>query len=299
MKILVTGGTGFIGTHVVRELLSLDPEISIRILTRRAQTANRWGKRVEFTQANVTKPATLASSAAGVDVAVHAVQFPNHPMENPALGWTFLEVNGKGTRNMVEACKTARVRRFIYMSCARGACAKDRPWVTARKMAENAVRESGIEYVILRPSFVYGPEDRSLNRIIGFTRHLPFVPVIGDGKATLRPVSVFDVARVAALAALKQGGVNQTYGLGGPQELTIDQVARTVQKVLGKKRVLVHIPVALAQFIAGLLSMLPAPPLSSSAVDFMLVEEKVDPGAAEQAFDMRFEDLETALRYLD
>src|SRR5262245_7548136 len=112
MKILVARGTGFIGSHVVRELLSLDPEISIRLLTRRAQTANRWGRRVEFTQANVTKPATLVSSAAGVDVAVQAVQFPNHPMENPALGWTFLEVDGKGTRNMVEACKTARVRRF-------------------------------------------------------------------------------------------------------------------------------------------------------------------------------------------
>ena len=296
MKILVAGGTGFIGTHVVRELLALDPDTSIRILTRRAQTANRWGKRVEFTQANVTKPATLASAVAGVDIVVHAVQFPNHPIENPALGWTYLEVAGKGTRNMVEACKDARVRRFVYLTCAGGAGGKNRPWITARKMAENAVRESGMEYVILRLSFVYGPEDRSLNRMIGFTRHLPFVPVIGDGKATLQPVSVFDVARLAAQAALRQAGVNQTYDLGGPQELTIDQVARTIQKVLGKKRVLVHLPVALAKFIAGLLSMLPKPPLSPAAVEFMLMQEKVDPRAAEEAFGMKFEDLETALR---
>ena len=296
MKILVAGGTGFIGTHVVRELLSVDPDISIRILTRRAQTANRWGKRVEFTQANVTKPATLASTAAGVDIAVHAVQFPNHPIENPALGRTYLEVAGKGTRNMVEACKDARVRRFVYLTCGGRAGGKNRLWITAREMAENAVRESVMEYVILRPSFVYGPEDRSLNRMIGFTRHLPLVPVIGDGKATLRPVSVFDVARVAALAALRPGGLNRTYDLGGPQELTIDQVARTIQKVLGKKRVLVHLPVALAKFIAGLLSMLPKPPLSPAAVEFMLMQEKVDPGAAEKAFGMKFEDLETALR---
>jgi len=295
MKVLVAGGTGFIGTHAVRELLSLDPDTSIRILTRRAQTANRWGKRVEFTQANVTKPATLPSTAAGVDIAIHAVQFPNHPIENPGLGWTYLEVAGKGARNMVEACKNARVRRFVYVTCA-GAAGENRSWDTARKMAEKAVRESGMEYVILRPSFVYGPEDRSLNRMIGFTRHVPFVPVIGDGKATLRPASVFDVARIAALAALRQGGVNETYDLGGPQELTIDQVARTIQKVLGKKRVLVHLPVALAKFIAGLLSMLPKPPLSPAAVEFMLMQEKVDPGAAEEAFGLKFEDLETALR---
>src|SRR6185295_2374981 len=109
MKVLVAGGTGFIGTYVVRELLSLDPDLSIRILTRRAQTANRWGRRVEFAQANVTKPATLPPAVAGIDVAVHAVQFPNHPIENPALGWTYLEVAGKGTRNIVQACKDARV----------------------------------------------------------------------------------------------------------------------------------------------------------------------------------------------
>jgi uncharacterized protein YbjT (DUF2867 family) len=296
MKILVAGGTGFIGTHVVRELLSLDPDISIRILTRRAHTANRWGKRVEFTQANVTKPATLASTAAGIDIAVHAVQFPNHPIENPALGWTYLEVAGKGTRNMVEACKGARVRRFIYVTCAGRTSGKNRPWVTASKMAENAVRQSGMEYMILRPSLVYGPEDRSLNRMIGFTRHLPFVPVIGDGKATLQPVSVFDVARIAALAALTREGVNQTYDLSGPQELTIDQIARIIQKVLGKKRILIHVPVALAKFVAGLVSMLPTPPLSPGAIEFMLTEEKGDPRASEEAFGMKFEDLETALR---
>jgi NADH dehydrogenase len=297
MKVLVAGGTGFIGTHSVRELLALDPDISIRILTRRAQTANRWGKRVEFTQANVTKRATLSSAVAGVDVVVHSVQFPNHPVENPALGWTYLEVDGKGTRNMVEACKNARVRRFIYVTCS-GASAKNR--AAARKMAEDAVRESRMEYVILRPSLVYGPEDRSLNRMIGFTRHFPLIPVIGNGKAVLQPISVFDVARVAALATLKQGAVNQTYDLGGPQELTIDQVARTIQKVLGKKRVLIHLPVALAKFIAGLLSMLPKPPLSPAAVESMLIEEKVDAGGAEKAFGIKFEDLETALRrYVD
>jgi NADH dehydrogenase len=274
-------------------LLSLDPDISIRILTRRAQTANRWGKRVEFTQANVTKPATLPSAVSGVDVAIHAVQFPNHPIENPALGWTYLEVAGKGTRNIVQACKEARVRRFVYVTCAGE---KNQPWVPARKMAENAVRQSGMEYVILRPSFVYGPEDRSLNRMIRFARHFPFVPVIGDGKATLQPVSVFDIARVAAQAALRREEVNQVHDLAGPQELTIDQVARIIQKVLGKKRILIHLPVALAKFIAGVLSMLPNAPLSPSAVEFMLMQEKTDPRAAEDAFGSSFEDLETALR---
>ena len=296
MKVLVAGGTGFIGNYIVRELLSLDPDISIRILTRRAQTANRWGKRVEFAQANVTKPATLPSAVSGVDVAVHSVQFPNHPIENPALGLTYLEVAGKGTRNVVQACRDARVGRFVYLTCAGGAGAKSQPWVPARKMAENAVRESGMEYVILRPSWVYGPEDRTLNRMIGFTRYLPFTPVIGDGRTAVQPVSVFDVARVAARAAIIPAGINQTYDLGGPEPLTLDQLARAVQNVMGKTRTLVHLPVAFAKLVAGLLSMLPRPPLSPAAVDFILMQEKIDPGPAEKAFGLRFEDVETALR---
>lgn len=295
----MTGGTGFIGSHVVRELLALYPAIPLRILTRRLQTGNPWGRRVTFVQGNVTAPATLPPAVAGIDAVVHCVQFPNHPVEDPARGWTYLEVDGKGTKNLVEECKRTGVRRFVYFSGAGVSKDKNQPWFRAKSMAEDSIRASGMEYVIFRPSWVYGPEDRSLNKFVSFTRYLPFVPVIGNGGVRIQPISVFDVARVAALAVSKTEATNKVFDLGGPQELNIDQVLRTVQRVLGKRRVLVHHPVVFMKFVAGLMSILPNPSLSPSAIDFILTETRVDPRPAEEIFGVRFESLEAGLhRYL-
>ena len=296
MNLLVTGGTGFIGSHVVRELLALYPDAPIRILTRRLLTGNPWGRRVTFVQANVTAPATLPPAVAGMDAVVHCVQFPNHPVEDPARGWTYLEVDGKGTKNLVEACKRAGVRRFVYFSGAGVSKDKTQSWFRAKSMAEDSIRASGMEYVIFRPSWVYGPEDRSLNKFVSFTRYLPFVPVIGNGRVRIQPISVFDVARVSALAVSKPEATNKVFDLGGPQELSLDQVARTVRRVLGTRRMLVHHPVVLMKFVAGLMSVLPNPPLSPSAIDFILTETRVDPRPAEEIFGVRFESLESGLR---
>ena len=163
-------------------------------------------------------------------------------------------------------------------------------------MAEEAVRESTMEYVVLRPSWVYGPEDRRLNTFLALTRYLPFVPVIGDGHVRVRPVSVDDVARAAALSISKPEAANRIFDLAGPQELTVDEVLRTVQAMIGKSRPLIHLPVGMMKLVAGCLSMLPSPPLSPLAINFLLTAEQVDPRPAEEFFGIRFEPLETALR---
>lgn len=296
MKILVNGGTGFIGSHILNELLSRYPQASIRILSRRVQTANPWGNRVEFVQGNVVTPGTLSAAVENVDIVVHCVQFPNHPVENPSKGWTYLEVDAKGTRNMVRICENQGIRRFIYVSGAGVSPEKKQPWFVAKRLAEESVRGSRMPYVILRPSWVYGPRDRSLNRFIAFGKYLPFIPVIGSGKNKVQPISVFDVAKVSALSISLSGATNKVFELGGPQELTMDQILHIVQKVLGKHRPLMHHPASLMKIIAGLLSILPNPPLSPRAIDFILMEEKVDPKPAEQVFGTKFEDLETGLR---
>src|SRR5688500_8613954 len=109
-------------------------------------------------------------------------------------------------------------------------------------------------------------------------------------------MSVFDLARVAALAISTTDSSIEGMDLSGQHERNIDQVLRTVQRVLGKRRLLVHHPVIFMKFVAGLMSILPNPSLSPSAIDFILTETRVDPRPAEETFGVQFESLESGLR---
>ncbi|MBZ5534950.1 MAG: complex I NDUFA9 subunit family protein [Acidobacteriia bacterium] len=295
MNILVAGSTGLIGSHIVEELLA-EGGHRVCCMSRRGDTGNRWGERVEMRAGDITDSSSVERATQGINAVVHCVQFPNHPIENPRRGWTYLEVDGRGTERMVAAARKNGVRRFVYLSGAGASPEKTEPWFRAKAMAEKAIYSSGMEYVILRPSWIYGPEDRSLNKFLFFAKWLPFVPVIGNGKNKVQPISVFDVARVAAKAAIDPKATNRTFELGGPQELTMDAIIRTALKVAGRRRFLLHQPAALMKLLASFVQYLPGRPLTPAAIDFILMEERVDSNDAEKVFEMKFVSLEEGLR---
>jgi len=296
MRLLVTGGTGFIGSHIIDELLSSRPEAEISCMTRNPSKPTRWGGRVRLIYGDVQSENSLLVSTSGIDVVIHCVQFENHPIENPRRGLTYEEIDGKGTARLVEACLKNKVKRFIYLSGAGAAPGREEPWFKAKLMAEEAIKRSGIEYVIFRPSWVYGPGDRSLNRFIKIMRCSPLVPVLGGGENRVQPISVFDVAKVAASAVVKREATNRTFELGGPQVLTMNEVLRTAQRVLGVRRTFVHLPIGLVKAAAHLLQLMPGPPLTPGAVDFITMEVLVDPRPAIETFGVEFERLEDGLR---
>ncbi|MBI4641780.1 MAG: NAD-dependent epimerase/dehydratase family protein [Candidatus Tectomicrobia bacterium] len=296
MNILVAGGTGFIGSHIIDELLQRADSPKILCLSRNPTRGNRWGSHVEMVQGDVKDQASLERATRGVDLVVHCVQFPNHPVENRRRGWTYLEVDGQGTVRMVEVCRKNSVKRFLYLSGAGTSPEKTQPWFRAKVMAETGIKQSGMEYVIFRPSWIYGPEDRSLNKFVFFTRYLPFIPVIGNGKGKVQPVSVFDVAKVVAKAVDHPEATNKIFELGGPEVLTMDEILLTVQKVMGKKRPLLHHPIGFMKFVTSFMAILPNPPLSPSAIDFITMEEIVDNSEARKVFGVTFERLEDGLR---
>lgn len=303
MRILITGGTGFIGGHIRDAILrrpGLGDGTLIRCMTRDASGKTHGDPRVSFVAGDVRDEASLACATEGVDVAVHCVQFPNHPVENPSKGHTYLEIDAGGTRRLAAACRRSAVRRIVYLSGAGTSEDRPEPWFRAKVVAERAVRESGCEWTILRPSWVYGPEDHSLNRFVAFIRLLPVVPVIGDGKNKVQPVAIWDVADAAADSVLLDAAMNETIGLGGPEELTMDEILATVQRVMGTRRRLIHQPRWLVKLAVAPLALLPRPPLSPAAVDFILQEAIVDIGPARRIFGRDFMSLETGLRkYLE
>jgi NADH dehydrogenase len=265
---LVSGGTGFVGSAIVQELLRRGGTVAV--LGRAADRVRaRFGADVDARQADVRDAGALAGALQGVDVVVNAVQFPGSPIENRRKGWTFEEVDLKGTRHQVDAAKAAGARRFVYVSGVGASKDSDKHWNRYKWEAEKYVRDSGMEWVVLRPTWIFGPDDVSLNRFLGFAKFLPFVPMFGDGEQEMQPVFIDDIGRIGADAASRPEAANELFEAGGPEVMTMNDVVRTALEVQGKERRLLHQPAAIGKVLGRVASLLPSPPLSADAIEFI------------------------------
>ena len=279
--ILVSGGTGFVGSGIVRELLRRGEKVAV--LGRSAKKiTEQFGADVEPREGDVRAPDTLGAAMQGIDVVINAVQFPGSPIENRGKGYTFEEIDLKGTRHQVDAAKAAGVRRFVYVSGVGAAKDAEKHWFRYKWEAEHYLQSSGLEWSIVRPTWVFGPGDVSLNRFLGFGKMLPFIPMFGSGKQDMQPVFIDDVARVTADAALKPEAANNLFELGGPEVMSMNDVVKTALEVQGKKRPLLHQPAFVGKAIGAITSILPSPPLLPDAIDFI-----TEPAVADNAAVLR------------
>lgn len=292
--ILVSGGTGFLGSAIVRELLARGERVAV--LGRDAsRTRAAFPEGVEAREGDVREPATLAAAMQGIDIVINAVQFPNSPIENRRKGHTFEEVDLKGTRHQVDAAKDAGVRRFVYLSGVGASRDAEKHWFRYKWEAEKYLQDSGIEWVVIRPTWVYGPGDVSLNRFLQMGTRLPFVPMFGDGEQEMQPVFIDDVARVTADAALRPEAANELFEIGGPEVMTMNEVVSAALEVKGAKRRLLHQPAAIGKALGALASLLPSPPLTADTVDFITSPATADNRRLVEVLNPRLTPLREAL----
>jgi uncharacterized protein YbjT (DUF2867 family) len=256
----------------------------------------RYGETVEARPAFVSNPAQLEEAMQGIDTVINAVQFPNNPIERKSKGWTFEEVDYKGTVNQVNAAKAAGVKRFVYVSGVGAAADAPQHWFRFKWLAEDHLQKSGLEWAVLRPTWVFGPGDHALNKLVGFTNFLPFLPLFGSGKQAMQPVFVDDVARAAADLATKDGVTGKVYEIGGPQRMSMDEVLKTALSVKGRKRFILHNPVFVGKAIGTVAALAPFnPPLTADAVEFILQPAVADNSALEAALQPKLTPLREGL----
>jgi uncharacterized protein YbjT (DUF2867 family) len=292
VTVLVTGGTGFIGPYVVHALRAR--ETPVRALVRDPARATRlaaWG--VELAPGDVTDPASLRAACEGVDAVVHLVAIiKGRPAD-------FERVMSQGTRNVVAAAQDAGVRRFVLAS-ALGLDERSKdavPYFAAKWEMEATVRESGLEYVIFRPSFVFGRDGGVLPTFIRLARFSPVTPIIGRGRQRLQPIWIEDLAEYYALALTEPAATNRTFELGGPDAVSWNEFWERLKRVLGKRRPSVHVPVGAMRLQATFTERLPGAPVTRDQLTMLeLGDNVVTDSSAVETFKLPLVPLDEQLR---
>jgi uncharacterized protein YbjT (DUF2867 family) len=292
--ILVAGGSGFIGAAVVRRLLAQGRDVAIMTAhpERSRERIESLGARPVF--GDVLDAGSLSGAVEGAESVIQALTFPTFPVEKPRKRYTFEEFDHLGTERLVTAAAKAGVGKYVYSSGAGAAADAPKVWFRAKWFGEEAIRATGIAHAIIRPSWVFGPEDPALNKFVAFHRWLPFVPVVGDGSQRMQPVFVDDVAEAFAQAA-GSDGPQGTFEIGGPEVMTMNEVLRTMMEVRGKAKPLIHFPPFLPKLAGFFLQVLPKPPLSPDAVDFVTGDALADTTALLKEFDLKLTPLREGL----
>jgi uncharacterized protein YbjT (DUF2867 family) len=292
VTVLVTGGTGFVGPHVVHALRAR--ETPVRALVRKPARATRlttWG--AELAEGDVTDPASLRAACAGVDTVVHLVAIIRG---RPA---DYERVMAEGTRTVVAAAKEAGATRFVLAS-ALGLDERSKdavPYFGAKWKMEHTVRESGLDHVIFRPSFVFGRDGGVLPTFVRLARFAPVTPIIGPGRQRLQPIWVDDLAEYYAHAVIEREGTNRTFELGGPDAVSWNEFWQRLKGVLGVRRPSVHIPFGLMRAQAAVTERLPGAPVSRDQLTMLELGDNVvtDPSAVE-TFELPLVPLDEQLR---
>ena len=303
--IAVAGGSGFIGRAIVR-CLAETPGLTVRVLTRDPERARarvtgegkvELADKIEFVVANVSEPSKLAKALAGADTIVNAVQFDGYPIENPGRGLTFSRIDYGGTVELIGAAKRSSVANFIYISGASADERSSNPAFRAKGRAERALRASGLAFTILRPSLVYGPEDRVVNGLASALRVMPIMVVPGTGRQHLRPLFVDDLAACVALAVGGRGR-NGIFEIGGPDDMAFDDLVRLLMEITGRKRPLVHVPESMLRIAGAVAEKLPGALFSRDAVAFMVADNGCDIQPLVAEFNLKLTPAREGLAFL-
>ncbi|RME37187.1 MAG: NAD-dependent epimerase/dehydratase family protein [Planctomycetota bacterium] len=310
-NVMVTGATGFVGRAVVRELIArgFKPICVVRNPARlEDQHRDLPPERFSAVVGSLHDRRALRRAA---DVSQAAIHLVGIILNRRLQRQTFRRIHVEGTENVLEAVTRARIRRFVHMSALGTRPDAPSAYHRTKWQAEEAVRRSGLDWTVFRPSVIHGPYGELMQLLKRFVCGLlpPVIPCFGQGTARVQPVFVKDVAHCFVESLLRPQTVGQIFSLGGPQAYTWIELYETCRRIMPKAKrwkPIVSIPVPLAE----LLALVSAPPMAVGELLFpplrkfrfdrgqvaMAQEDSVcDPTAAEKAFDIRMRSFEEEL----
>jgi uncharacterized protein YbjT (DUF2867 family) len=273
MRIAITGGTGFVGRHLPKELVAHGHEVVLiaRGLDKRDPAA-RDIPNTQFFSADLSSTGELARAFSACGAVAHCAGI------NREVGTqTYERVHVEGTRNVAEACRLAGVGKIILLSFLRARPNCGSGYHESKWKAEEIVRSSGLDYTIFKAGVIYGRGDHMLDHLSHALHTFPLFALVGMKDRPVRPLAIEDLARVAA-AALTEGRLSrQTVAIMGPEQIPLGEAVRRVGRVIGKQPLYFRMPVAFHRVMALCAEQIMTIPLVSLAQVKILSEGIVDP----------------------
>ena len=267
--VTVFGATGYLGRHVVRHLSQQGYRVRAAARHLRPDLFELNSTAVEQIEADVTDTTSVAAAVRGANGVVNTVGLY---VEKGAATFDAVHVRGAGC---VASNSTVAGARLVHISGIGVDAESPSPYIKARAIGEQRVREAAPDAVILRPSALFGPGDAFLRSLFNLVYALPVVPLFGSGRTRLQPVFVDDVANAVSAALDRTDTKGKVYELGGPEIYTYRGLLQTLATYAHKKRGFFPVPFLVWDMQAVLASLLPNPPLTRDQVALMRVDNVV------------------------
>jgi uncharacterized protein YbjT (DUF2867 family) len=259
----VFGGTGFVGRRVVHHLRVSGTRV--RIVARHRGLGEDDG--IEQVAADAHDERSAEAAVAGADGVVNAISLYVERGTD-----TFHSVHVETAAKIARAARQAGIRRFVHLSGIGANTASSSPYIRSRGEGEAAVQTAFPGAVIVRPAVMFAPDDAFLTTILRLLRSLPAYPIFGDGRARIQPVYVDDVAAAIAQILRQSQKPHPIYELAGPRVYSYEELLRTIARIAGLRPVLMRMPFAFWEALAGVAEMLPRPLLTRNQVELMRID---------------------------
>jgi NADH dehydrogenase len=240
---VITGAFSYTGKYITRRLLAKGKEV--RTLTGHPNNPNPFGDQVQVFPFNFDKPAELVKSLRGATTLYNTywIRFSH--------GTNTFEDAVRNTQALIRAAVEAGVQRVVHISITNPAETSRLPYFLGKAILERDIVNSGVSYAIVRPTVIFGDEDILINNIAWCLRHFPVFPIFGNGRYSLQPIYVEDMADLVVDAGQRQE--NMLFDAVGPDIFTFEQLVRLIAQKLGKRVIIPHVNPGIALNLAKLI----------------------------------------------
>jgi NADH dehydrogenase len=250
---------------------------------------------VDIIIGDVTDTSSIKPAMSGINIVIHMVGILT------GRNWAhFDSVNVQGTKNVIKAARQGEIERFIHMGVLGASMNSKFHYFHSKWLGEAAVWASGLDYTILKPSVMFGQGAGFINAILRSIRMFPFLaPIAGSGKTLFQAIWVEDVVS-CLIRAVEGDKVCQSCEIGGPEQLSYEQIVKIVSQAAGLKRIKMHIPLALMMPVVSVLEKLMTnPPVNVDGLRGLDINMVTDLDSVERQFGFKPIPIENGLNYLN